>query len=264
MLRSYVPADRSRNSGTSQGLRDGARGDWQIELPLKQIGSRQTESMHDEDMLSGCSRRRTRPTTPRWRSSDAKPFPPVRAHRCCCRARHALARASGRARLPAPGHPPARLRAEAAEAGIQARGLRAVRLAARLACKHDVVARADERAHPVAGGGRSRPSSGSSGRSARRDGAQHSMPTSDRRVAEEPADVEALTLTDEPRAAGAALQAFRRQDRPQRSVPLRIGQEVQAVPRQAGVAGAARRRASTFVVDRVLTAKRLSRACSSW
>ena len=43
----------------------------------------------------------------------------------------ALARAPGRARLPAPGHPPARLRAEEPEAGIQARGVRAVLAAAR-------------------------------------------------------------------------------------------------------------------------------------
>ena len=42
-------------------------------------------------------------------------------------ARQPLARAPGRARPPAPGHPPARLRAEEPEAGVQARGVRAVR-----------------------------------------------------------------------------------------------------------------------------------------
>ena len=57
---------------------------------------------------------------------------PVRAHGAAAEHRHALARAPGLARLPAPGHPPARLRAEAAQAGIQARGLRALRPAARL------------------------------------------------------------------------------------------------------------------------------------
>ncbi len=57
---------------------------------------------------------------------------PVRAHRDAAEHRHPLARAPGGARPPAPGHPPARLCAEEAQAGIQARGLRAVRPAARL------------------------------------------------------------------------------------------------------------------------------------
>ncbi len=55
----------------------------------------------------------------------------VRAHGAAAEHRHALARPPERARLPAPGHPPARLCAEAAQAGIQARSLRAVRPAAR-------------------------------------------------------------------------------------------------------------------------------------
>ncbi len=51
---------------------------------------------------------------------------PVRAQPDAADARSALARASGGARSPAPGHPPARLRAEESEAGIQARGVRAL------------------------------------------------------------------------------------------------------------------------------------------
>ena len=46
-------------------------------------------------------------------------------------ARPALARSSGRDGLPAPGHPPARLRAEGLSLRVQARGLRAVRRDAR-------------------------------------------------------------------------------------------------------------------------------------
>ena len=51
---------------------------------------------------------------------------PVRARGVAADHRRAVARAPVRAGLPAPGHPPARLCAEAAQAGVQARGLRAV------------------------------------------------------------------------------------------------------------------------------------------
>ena len=73
----------------------------------------------------------------------------VHAHGAAAVDRLALARAPGRARLPAPGHPPARLCAEEPEAGIQARGVRAVRAAARLG-QDGGHAHADDGAHPVA------------------------------------------------------------------------------------------------------------------
>ena len=68
-------------------------------------------------------------------------------------ARPALARAPGRDGLPAPGHPPAQLRAEESEAGIQARGVRAVHRDARSdQARHGFAAVADAAAH--AGGDR--------------------------------------------------------------------------------------------------------------
>ena len=56
---------------------------------------------------------------------------PPRARRDAAAARHALARAPRRDGLPAPGHLPARLRPEESQAGVQARGVRAVHRDAR-------------------------------------------------------------------------------------------------------------------------------------
>ena len=64
---------------------------------------------------------------PGRRAGDAPP----REGRHAAGARQALARAPRGDGLPAAGHPPARLRAEEPEAGVQARGVRAVRRAAR-------------------------------------------------------------------------------------------------------------------------------------
>ena len=60
------------------------------------------------------------------RAGRARGAASVRARRDAADPGHPLARAPGGARPPAPGHPPARLRAEESEAGVQARGLRAV------------------------------------------------------------------------------------------------------------------------------------------
>ncbi len=76
----------------------------------------------------------------------------VHAHGAAAVDGQPLARAPGGARLPAPGHPPARLCAEEPEAGIQARGLRAVLAAARRGQAGSDAA-ADDGAHPVAGTG---------------------------------------------------------------------------------------------------------------
>nr|WP_238537944.1 hypothetical protein [Paraburkholderia atlantica] len=154
-----------------------------------------------------------------------------------------MARASGRARPSASGHPSARLRAEEPEAGIQARGVRTVRRDARRgeARSH---AHRDERADPVAGAARSgRGADGRAGRSSgerrvpscrvrgsrrRRAGCCRSGHRRNDRRRDEP--------WPRPRrsAAGGRAHEYRQraEGRPQRPVPVRQRQEVQAVPRQ--------------------------------
>nr|WP_230961504.1 hypothetical protein [Burkholderia stagnalis] len=150
-----------------------------------------------------------------------------------------MARAPRGARPPAPGHPPARLRAEEPEAGIQARGVRAVRRDARgdQAGSH---ADRDERADPVAGAARG---------SRRADRGTRQRPARERRVS-------ACRVRRGGRAGGRRRggcsrggdcrhgrqrddpqQPRRRaaEGRPQRSVPVRQRQEVQALSRQAVV-----------------------------
>jgi hypothetical protein len=86
---------------------------------------RPARAITDEDILEkvhGRRRRRLRRQAEPW---WAEQFTPSCAW-CCCRASTATGASTWRAGLPAPGHPPARLCAEAAQAGIQARGLRAV------------------------------------------------------------------------------------------------------------------------------------------
>jgi preprotein translocase subunit SecA len=74
----------------------------------------------------------------------------LRAHGAAAVHRHPLARAPLGAGLPAPGHPPARLRPEEPQARVQARGFRAIRAAAGRG-QDGRDAHAAERAHPDAG-----------------------------------------------------------------------------------------------------------------
>ncbi len=152
--------------------------------------------------------------------------------------RPALARTPCRARPSAPGHPPARLCAEAAEAGVQARGLRAVRHADRPGSRRRDQD-PDERADPDARGGRG-------GRAAHRGGERtpaRAGPGAARRIRRcrgRPGR-SGRRRHDGPGGAGgaevAAVQALRRQDRSQRSLPVRQRKEVQAVSRQVELIG---------------------------
>ena len=105
---------------------EGARAGAQSDAAAAAIGSRTSRISHEETL-------RSRIVDAAHAAYDAKVVPvdrerdaPVRARRHAAEPGHALARAPRAARPPAPGHPPARLRAEEPEAGIQARGLRAV------------------------------------------------------------------------------------------------------------------------------------------
>ena len=127
------------------------REEWQLELPLK-AEVEKSDSITDETS-----------STRSWPAADAlfdgqaasggrRAVHALHAHGAAAVDRQPLARAPGGAGLPAPGHPPARLCAEEPEAGIQARGLRAVLAAARRG-EDGSHARADDGAHPDAGAG---------------------------------------------------------------------------------------------------------------
>ncbi len=140
-----------------------------------------------------------------------------------------LARTPGRTGLPAPGHPPARLRAEEPEAGIQARSLRAVFAAARRG-EDGGHAPADDGAHPVAGAG------GTGGRGDRgpclAGGQRHLHP---------PQRGRQRVQRGRPGIGGCCRRRGQpAQGRPQRTLPLRQRQEVQELPRQARVERAQR------------------------
>jgi preprotein translocase subunit SecA len=190
---------------------------------------------------TGCRRRaapngrRRRPRLPRKGDPGRQRHhaPAGKAHDAQ-RARSAVEGASGQHGLPAPGHPPTRLRAEAAQAGIQARGVRAVFLDAGPYQARGGVA-AGARARAQRGGGRAAGSAAAcraatcpdpdaaSGRAVRR--------ASRGRAGDADADSH--------RCHG---HAQRTQGRAQRSLPVRLGQEVQAVPRQDRLRHPARHR----------------------
>nr|WP_235610847.1 hypothetical protein [Bordetella sp. H567] len=133
-----------------------------------------------------------------------------------------MARAPVFAGLPAPRHPSARLRPEESQAGIQARSLRTL---FRHAGPYSRRRRqgTDDGAHPVAGTG-----GGGRSRSCPVPRAQRPVPA--RRLRRGARGGAGRT------SAGAAAGTQRdAEGRPQRSLPLRQRQEVQAVPRQAGV-----------------------------
>jgi preprotein translocase SecA subunit len=164
--------------------------------------------------------------------------PSLRARGHVAGDRHALARAPRGARLSAPGHPSAWLRAEAAEAGIQARGIRALRRDAGLdqARGHE-----DPHEHPRAHARGSR-GGRAAARGSRARRAQHPVPArrlqrGHGRRLRKPAK-RCPCRGRSPRASrriGAAFRALLAEGGAATTPALRIGQEVQALPREACV-----------------------------
>ena len=126
--RSYVPAESVEEQWDLPGLETALRRRVAARRsPVARVARRTSTSSTDEDDRRARRRRGRRAVRRQGRAQvGAEQFAPVRAQPDAADARHALARAPGGARLPAPGHPPARLCAEEPEAGIQARGVRAV------------------------------------------------------------------------------------------------------------------------------------------
>ena len=131
LVRQYVPAESVEEQWDLAGL-EKALAERVGHRPAAAEGSaRPPAAITDEDMVEKVVAAANEAFDAKVAADRPGELHPVRAHGAAAEHRHALARAPGRARLPAPGHPPARLCAEAAQAGIQARGLRAVRPAAR-------------------------------------------------------------------------------------------------------------------------------------
>ena len=150
--------------------------------------------------------------------------------------RPALARAPLRHGLPARGHPPARLRADRADRGLQERGLHALPGPDE---HHLVGLRADDLQRRGRGRGRERP--GPAGCPAGRGGGGRRAPRSSTRAARSRTSRAPTAATvrsrgrgagrGDPRRGPAAPGRRARPARPQRPVLVRLGQEVQEVPR---------------------------------
>ena len=89
-------------------------------------GWRPSRSWRRRRCARACSGPCATPTSRRSTRVRRADHAPRRARRGAAHARSALARAPGGDGIPAPGHPPARLRAEGLPLRVQARGLRAV------------------------------------------------------------------------------------------------------------------------------------------
>jgi len=171
-----------------------------------------------------------------------------RAHRCAgdapCReghraahARPALARPPGGDGLPAPGHPPARLCTEGLPLRVQARGLRAVHGDARarqVRCGVDAVA--DRGAHAGADrprGGRAARAADAGAAGAARRGALAARGGRDRGAGGGRCSGCRRRGGGDAGGGRHALRARGAQGRAQRALPLRLGAQVQALPRPA-------------------------------
>ena len=219
MFRVHVPEDSVEEQWDVAGLEGALKAELNLSLPLRKWLEDEPE-LGDAALLERIVERAERRLPREGAVGRGVSVPPVRALRDAADPRRALARAPGGARPPAPGHPPARLRAEEPEAGVQARGLRAVRR--------------DGRGGQARGGqdaDRGRDPRQGRRAAGRRQGARAERPAAARR-AMAGGEGEAAPEREE----GAADGAPRREGRPQRSLPLRFRQEIQALPRQADLA----------------------------
>ena len=237
VVRSFVPADSVEEQWDLARPREEARDGMQRRRCRSSRWSRRASRVDRRDIVEHVEKAADELFDGKVARVGAEQFTPFERDDLLQSIDHALARAPGRARLPAPGHPPARLRAEEAEAGIQARGLRALR--AMLDVVKSEVTRilmtvrvqSEEEVREAAGRSRSAPSTSA---------------TSPTRI---------RTTTAACRTSAAANRRRRRrrsrggggdgvvavgdwrraEGGPQRSVPVRQREEVQAVPRQAGL-----------------------------
>ena len=151
VVRTYVPDAEPRGAVGHCRSREGAQGRMADRAAAEGRG-RQERLDHRRGHPRQGGRRGRRAVRQQAAGGGRRAVHALHAHGAAAVDGQPLARAPGRAGLPAPGHPPARLCAEEPEAGIQARGLRALQPAARRG-QDGSHAAADDGAHPVAGAG---------------------------------------------------------------------------------------------------------------
>ena len=151
VVRTYVPEESLEEQWDIAGLEKVLKDEWQIDLPL-QAEVEKSDIDHRRGHRRQGGRRGRRAVRQQAAGGGRRAVHALHAHGAAAVDGQPLARAPGGAGLPAPGHPPARLCAEEPEAGIQARGLRAVQPVARRG-EDGSHAAADDGAHPVAGAG---------------------------------------------------------------------------------------------------------------
>ena len=105
--------NRWRSSGTCPASRRRCADEWRHRRCRCSSRSQAASRITDEDVLEKVLEAANEAFDAKVAAGRPGELHAVRAHRAAAEHRHALARAPGRARLPAPGHPPARLCAEA-------------------------------------------------------------------------------------------------------------------------------------------------------
>ena len=229
MVAKFVPPNSVDEQWDLQGLEQGAcggSGPVAAGQPLA-AGNRGTRRRADHPPRAGSGGRAFRAEgSAAGRGHHALAGEAHHAHR----ARQELEGASGKHGLPAPGHPSARLCAEAAQAGIQEGSVRAVLRNAGEgqtrsgdhpgACAHP------QRRGSGRAGSRGAPSGGSQGAAA-------AVPARGRRRLRRRRGSGAGAGRHAGRFRAGHDRPRRAQGRPQRSVPVRQWQEVQALPRPA-------------------------------
>ncbi len=229
LCRRFVPPDSVDEQWDLAGLDRALETDYALQLELKHWA----EAQHDLDAerLARPRHRRSRALL-RRQGNAVRPGDHARRREVlpAAGARPALEGTPGQHGLPAPGHLPARLRAETAEAGIQARSVRTVPGDARARqdrsrSAHGAHAHPDRsrrrRSRRAATPRRRTPRAGIPARRSRRPGRRRWRGT--------------RTGVNARSRAAVADDARSAEGRTQRSVSVRLREEVQAVSRQAGL-----------------------------
>ena len=220
MFRVHIPEDSVEEQWDVAGLENALKAELNLELPLRKWLEDEPE-LDDADAARAHRRRADAAYREKVPAGAEPSFRQYERYVMLQILDAPLARAPRRARPSAPGHPPARLRAEEPEAGVQARGVRAVRR--------------DGRGGQAGGGQDADRGARSAPRTTcRRPTTSRTCRTSSCSTAAPPrGEGECGRRRAEEGPADGAPHA---EGRPQRSLPLRLGEEIQALPRQADLA----------------------------
>jgi hypothetical protein len=125
VVRTHVPAESVEEQWDIRSLESNLAAEWALPCRWRRCWSDEP-NLNDDDILERVLAAADESYTSKVGIVGKESFGGFERNVMLQKRRHPLARAPGGAGPPAPGHPPARLRAEEPEAGIQARSLRAV------------------------------------------------------------------------------------------------------------------------------------------